>query len=495
VDNENRTQFRGVTQYAVTKQHDASDAAMTGGKNRIDSEMQYYLNQTFNPWDFQPAVHKSVRMWGGLDVGPFRFTTNATNINSSYPTAILSADDSKTWTDILTMQWVLEIDDLYLTSTALNTIDNWSVVFNRTLNGWQRNFEVFKGATYTGSWDFQNLAPLSNSNVSVAISMVDIHWSVTNPTLRDLKVWELGFTATIEINVTYDATTDSMNITAIIDADPAYEYEGMPYIYTESQMGRYEWAIVGRDAQTVDSAGSALVAEAFGSLKETRVGIGGADMAVADVTGQMPFVVHKFGSGTAKTDYKDGASRAALKGIWCTYWPVAGSSIIGVGGPLANLFAYYANDWTDAFYGLEQFAGTAYSNKIVPITCWNRNWPGYTYNTYESSNTVGYAVIATHKDINGTVLFTVWGHWGRDTYYASLWLHGDEARGITPGIIELQCSPQGATAIILKINYNPNPYHPTYTIPEVLGTISERLWYHENAKDVTNPYKGGIHDP
>ncbi|MCW4002426.1 MAG: hypothetical protein NWE95_00730, partial [Candidatus Bathyarchaeota archaeon] len=248
------------------------------------------------------------------------------------------------------------------------------------------------------------------------------------------------------------------------------------------------------DSQSVDSAGSALVAEAFDSLKKVQIGIAGGDLAAASVANQMPWVMANFASGTTVAAYKDGLLRAALRDDFCTYWPVASSNMIGVGGPIANLFSYYANDWTDAFYGIWDFAGTAYSNKIAPITCWNRAWYG-SYNTYESSDTVGYAVIATHKDINGTVLFTVWGNWGRDTYYASLWLHGDEARGLEPGIIELQRAPAGVTAIILKINYSPNPYHPTYTIPEVLGTISERMWYDPGAKDVTNPYKGGIHDP
>jgi hypothetical protein len=262
-------------------------------------------------------------------------------------------------------------------------------------------------------------------------------------------------------------------------------------------MGRYEWVEVGRDAATVDSAGSALVAEAYDSLKGIKVGIAGADLAAADAANQMPWVMANFVAGTTVTAYKDSLLRAALRDDFCTYWPVASSNMIGVGGPLANLFAYYANDFTDAFYGLSPFAGTAYNGKVVPIPCWNRNWPTNPtpgYNTYASSSSTGYAVIATHKDINGTVLFNVWGHWGRDTYYASMWLHGDDARGLAPGIIQLQSAPKGVTSIILKINYSPNALHPTYTIPEVLGTISERAWYHVST-DVTDPNKGGIHDP
>jgi hypothetical protein len=254
---------------------------------------------------------------------------------------------------------------------------------------------------------------------------------------------------------------------------------------------RYEWVTVGRDSKTVDSAGAALVAEAFDSFKQVAIGIAGADMAAADVENSMPNVMAKFGAGTAKADYKDGILRAALKDDWCTKWPVASSNMIGTGGPIANLLAYYANDFTDAFYGLSEFAGTAYDGKITGIPCWNRNWPSNMvpgYNTYNSSSSTGYAVITTYKDINGTVIFNVWGNWGRDTYYATTWLHGDEARSIAPGIIQLQQAPKGVTSIILKISYT-DPTHPTFSIPEVLGTISERLWIHGSE------YKGGIHDP
>jgi hypothetical protein len=273
--------------------------------------------------------------------------------------------------------------------------------------------------------------------------------------------------------------------------DDASDWSVAVYWAALEFLPRYEWVTVGRDSKTVDSAGAALVAEAFDSFKQIRIGIAGADMAAADVEDSMPYVMAKFGAGTAKDDYKDDILRAALKDDWCTKWPVASSNMIGTGGPIANLLAYYANDFTDAFYGLGEFSGTAYGGKITGIPCWNRNWPSNMvpgYNTYNSSSSTGYAVITTYKDINGTVIFNVWGNWGRDTYYATTWLHGDEARSIAPGIIQLQQAPKGVTSIILKISYT-DPTHPTFSIPEVLGTISERLWIHGSE------YKGGIHDP
>jgi len=86
------------------------------------------------------------------------------------------------------------------------------------------------------------------------------------------------------------------------------------------------------------------------------------------------------------------------------------------------------------------------------------------------------------------VLFLVWGHWGRDTYYATQWFHGDVARGIPPGIVQLQDAPECLTSIILRIDYE-YPDHPTFSIPECLGTISETEWIHDDE------VKGGIHDP
>jgi hypothetical protein len=183
--------------------------------------------------------------------------------------------------------------------------------------------------------------------------------------------------------------------------------------------------------------------------------------------------------------------------------------MVGVGGPVANMLSYYANDFTNAFFGIAQFSPTStafpvnpYSGMITGIPCWNRGWYGLPWNTYISVTNqadgtgTGYAVISTIKDLNGTVILEVWGYEARDTYYACLWLHGDSGRGLAPGIVELQSAPRGLTSIILKIDYT-DPKHPTYTIPECLGTISETLWDATSLglNDVTNALKGGIHDP
>jgi len=263
--------------------------------------------------------------------------------------------------------------------------------------------------------------------------------------------------------------------------------------------GRYEWVTVGRDAATVDCAGSAMVTAAF-KQKNKTIGLAGEDMFDTVIANQMPNIMNQFGTGATMTDYMDTIGRAALNDDWCTYWPVASSNLISIGGPIANLLAYYANDFTDAIYGIPGYAGTAYSDKLTGISCWNRAWAGTDYNVYSSGDdpTKGYAVISTYLDINGTEIFEVWGHWGRDTYYATQWLHGDAARGINPGILQLQEAPAGLTSIILKIDYT-DPKHPTFSIPELLGTISEREWVHTYTNIYTGANqtitKGGIHDP
>jgi hypothetical protein len=263
------------------------------------------------------------------------------------------------------------------------------------------------------------------------------------------------------------------------------------------QPGRYEWVEVGRDAASVDSVGAALLTAAF-KQKWKAIGIAGEDIMDPMLANQIPFIHSKFGEGNALADYVDDLGRAALKDDWCTYWPVASSNIIGVGGPVANGLSYYGNDFTDAFYGIPDYAPSeTYSGMITGITCWNRGWDG-TWNVYESSEDTGYAVISTYKDINGTVLFLVWGHWGRDTFYASQWLHGDVARDIVPGIVQLQSAPACLTSIILEIDYD-DPEHPEFSIVEALGTITEFDWTHTYydvlQEDDVEEDKGGLHDP
>ncbi|TSA57066.1 hypothetical protein D4R42_02335 [bacterium] len=404
LDIEGRTQFRGVTTYGIVDYHDASDSSLI-----IDSEVQYYLDEKFNPWDLYDAVHKkNTTRWYDTTTST-SYTFNPTALGTSY-----LWDQYSTFSEKITKGGVL----------------------------------LVRGTDYT-------LAPDGSGVSGMPIGTKEIRWSS---------------------NVWYETYDD-----------------------TKFGPGRYEWIIVGRDAATIDSAGAALVAASL-KQKNKTIGLAGADMFDTETANQMPYIMNKFGTGATMTDYKDTIGRAALNDNWCTYWPVASSNTLGVGGPLANMLSYYANDFTDAIYGLTEYAaGSVYDGKITGVTCWNRAWPGTDYRVYESSTTTGYAVISTYLDINGTVIFEVWGHWGRDTYYATQWLHGDAARNINPGILQLEESPRGLTSIILKINYGTDPDHPTFSIPELLGTISETEWIHTYTNIYTGceetETKGGIHDP
>jgi hypothetical protein len=68
--------FRGVTVYGVTDRNNADDANRVGNTvgNVLDSEVQYFLNETFNPIDLQQAVEKQDLRWV-LDT----YLTSATN--------------------------------------------------------------------------------------------------------------------------------------------------------------------------------------------------------------------------------------------------------------------------------------------------------------------------------------------------------------------------------------------------------------------------------
>jgi len=253
----------------------------------------------------------------------------------------------------------------------------------------------------------------------------------------------------------------------------------------ENDKGRYEWTVLGRDAQTSDSLGATLVTAAFKN-KDIEIGNAGMDMMYQDWgLSCIPYVLNCFGTAPGtRSSYKDNGStpgqRTALRDDWCTTWPIASSNMITVGGPLANMMTLYLNDFTDAFWGIncsiygETFTPYAtWQDKVVALTCWNGS-----NRAYGASLDTGYAVIATYKDINGTVGLSIWGIGPRDTFYASKFFHEEI-------IYELQNFPHCVTSIILEIDYTDSE-HPTFTVVECLGTISERL---------VEGIKGGIHDP
>jgi hypothetical protein len=379
------------------------------------------------------------------------------------------------WTDTWTVTKTYDESDfkVFLDQTYSATVNNWYEPFNVTTDH------------LTFMFDFGDFTKTLKSPESASVI-----WP--NDNSETVHVAYLDHAITFTISLTQENITDAqgvvLNSTWTLDANWTITASYRNYL-----MGRYEWAVVGRDAASVDSAGAALVTAAFKN-KQVEIWMAGADMYNTVVANQMPWVMAKMTAGDEWVNYlKTGAGtdpgnyRAYLRDDWCKQGtsandeiPVASSNMIGVGGPLANLLAYYGNDFTSAFFGLADFTDyAAWEGKLVPKVCWDHE-KGYT-----DTNTRGYATISTYRDINETVLFLIWGNWGRDTFYATKWFHEH-------GVYQLQEVPRGVTDIILQIDYQSTSegYKPTsYSIVEVLGTISERTWKHGTTT------KGGIHDP
>jgi hypothetical protein len=355
--------------------------------------------------------------------------------------------------------------------------------FNRTFTGelhWSgEDFKVWKESVtvFSRIYDFMGRTYDGvNPPFNLTLNQLEMDWTIVPPTDEklDYHVDWMHLDLNWAITAAWNMTTQSVMVT--VDFDINGRELRQDQLYTANIPGRYEWVVVGRNSAAVDSAGAALVAAAFKN-KQVEIGLAGTDMMYAELANQIPWVMSKIGSGDTVADYHydyaGGDHRTALKDDWCTTWPIASSNMIGVGGPLANVLAWYGNDFTNAFYGLDAFTDWTWENKVAALSCWNKN-------SYMSSEATGYAAVSTYKDINGTVLFLVWGNWGRDTYYATKWFHEE-------GIFQLQDAPCGLTDVILKIDYA-DPEHPTFKIVECLGTISETEWYHGYTK-------GGIHDP
>jgi hypothetical protein len=127
-----------------------------------------------------------------------------------------------------------------------------------------------------------------------------------------------------------------------------------------------------------------------------------------------------------------------------TYWlnikrVVGGGAIFTVGGPVVNMLTRYTQDFAwyapfihnykdvpfpfafDKYYvACSSCIGSLYTtvwNTARMFTA-NDTWPPITNRT-----TVGYAIISTAVDPNGTVILQVWGANAQDTYFAALLLH------------------------------------------------------------------------
>ncbi|MEM2514324.1 MAG: hypothetical protein QXU81_08425 [Candidatus Bathyarchaeia archaeon] len=411
-------QFRGVEVVGLTDYHDAKDTHFAG-VNALDREVQYQLDEVFNPWDLNDAVEKETERWVKFIYGPK---------NASY-------------------------------------------------------VERLREPLVDSPWD---------AYCSFAERVI---------LLPDGKLWKRGTDYKL-IDDDKDGMLDSIHLLKDV---PSGKKLKVLYSTYGAPRGRYEWIIVGRDSAAVDSAAAAMISEAFDSKKRIEVLKSGLDMQDTVWGPYVPYMMSWLRTNVgdepdkievrpgvfqpSRAHYRDAkfgpcSGRSALRDDWCTRIPISSSNIITVGSPWANHLTEYFNEFTAAYLDVGTGA-SIYPGYIVSLSCWSQNTYMPTWD--EAGNQLtGYAVIATYKDLNGTVGLVIWGWTGQDTFFASEWFWDE-------GIEQLQGAPECATAIVLKIDYTKHP--PRISIVEVLGTISETLWVHVWDQIIIE-YKGGIHvDP
>jgi len=140
---------------------------------------------------------------------------------------------------------------------------------------------------------------------------------------------------------------------------------------------------------------------------------------------------------------------------------------VTVGGPVVNMFTRYTQDlaWYAPFIHNYMtapfpFAFSNYYTAHTPYigslftTVWN-SWRLFTANNawppVTNAPTVGYAIISTAVDPNGTVIMQIWGANAQDTYYAAKLLK-DQSVAFTTEPVHI---------VVFTYRYNwPYPYSP-----------------------------------
>ncbi|MEM1559979.1 MAG: hypothetical protein QXP57_07145 [Nitrososphaerota archaeon] len=277
--------------------------------------------------------------------------------------------------------------------------------------------------------------------------------------------------------------------------------------------GRYEWIIVGRDSNPIDSAGAAMVAAALKNkdcatitledediflCTPIEVGLAGFDMWNPGYP-TAASVMKRFGPGTTVFDFMFNPAGGDYRTAFLNHWPnnlnwsVKTSNIIAVGGPGANLVSDYFNSFSQAIFrsssGMYWRIGGPPYDWLIPS-----DWGANRIHPYpDRAAGEGLAVITTYKDLDGTVGLVVYGATGEDTWWATHWLydiHGDHVcftyYNLTAGqnievcgengLRLLQNMNPGVTTIVLSIKYPSTmpPFTPDIEVIKLLGTISTK---------------------
>lgn len=415
-------QFRGIAVYGVTDRNDGDDEDIGfAHSNVVDREALYMLNSVFRPWDLSDTLNKDSARWVDKYAADGDNAVFYLKYSDQYPDRPYQYDD---WPYVNQTDFVF--GDWYDYSSFAER-----VLINNTLQ--------VPGDDYILTWDNSLLMYIEFADPPPAGSEVKILFSTD-----------------------YD---DSWN------------------------GGAWEWLTVGRDSAAIDSAGSAMVgtwvtwwngAELRNSaldMQDTRYGPDAPSILSAQRTTLLP---DRTGYRDANIGYNLG--RLGLKDDWSCHvnsegtelqgLPISSSNIITVGGPAANAATEYTNDFTDAFATLGGWTGPAGTAGVIySIPCWSKNTYAPEYDE-TGKQTVGYGIISTFQDLNGTTFLVLYGYTGQDTYYTT-WslMHSDVLH------LAFDTMPEGVTTLVLKFDYT---LHPTdycfVTIMEALGTISEYNW-------------------
>ncbi|RJX15175.1 hypothetical protein CW703_07410, partial [Candidatus Bathyarchaeota archaeon] len=504
-------QFRCVGVYGITDLHDGSDDDMPGGRDVIDSEVRYMLDEVFNPWDLQDAVEKKTERWvykvevdepDGID---------SITLPDRTPHHILVDAEWDSYTDLPAERVLVKLptwtDFKLVPRSGYENDDPYDAPFSYTFD------------PSTGDIDFSITLPRGTlikvlySTVRDVEKIDEFNFKYDEDSGKYIHVLHYpnvetaeGTVPKIKFVMAVDVDTGEwVDVTDMVDAGwlsfgpykkvpvlvwdgptPIGDYYSKFKVVYDCELGRYEWNVVGRFSGAVDSAGAAMVTEAFEEWKNIQVLDSAMDMQETRWASQpVPFVLANMGGDrdpewwtevAERNSYYDNptTNRLYLKDDWCCkvpplttcssktpgVLPISSANLISVASPWANALTEYFNDFTDALLISEHFWGGLTPQTYYGYGCWNsRKWLDPD-NAYWSD----YAVVATYKDLNGTIGFIVQGGDGKDTYYAC-W-------ALRHGLIEyLNFIQPGVTALILKIDYTKHP--PAIAVVECLGTITE----------------------
>ena len=433
---ENSTQqFRCVSVYGLTDYNNAIDPDMPDkeGYYRIDSEVQYLLNEIFNPWDLKDAAHKDTFRWAQKGTIEGDDIILASHLHDKYGNDRDCLDEDHGLVQADKWGYYCHDDEKVILYDSTGTLDALLLTrpFNYTIN---------------------------------------------------------GFTVTINDLVEY-ADYDLYKV--------LYSTELLPDETREEDwsVGRWEWIVVGEPSLASDSIGTGMVAAAWLDWKNVETWLSGLDMEASVFGPSIPYVLRpsvSLAMDTVPGDYKDDLGRAHFKDDWSTPddwageeiypYAISSSNIIVVGGPLVNVAAEYFNDFTDAFVFSE------YGEGFYAPGCWARTSQPYWelmdlndvpadelwYDSMVIDDDVGYAIVAAYKDLNETKGFVIYGLTAEDTYYACYALRGG-------GLEWLQYVQPGVTAMVLRIEYD--ELHPvSFHVEEELGVFTECTGAYTNFK-------------